>query len=119
MGGLVIIADLATKAAQQRTVGTDLFDVLGVVDYVLNAIFFSVAGASVLRETGAVRFALLAGLLAGVLDGVVVAASDAVAPLPGMPTDPAQDLLINMGQGMLLAAASAWFTRRGQRRGKS
>ncbi len=118
MGGLVIIVDLATKATQQRTVGTDLFDVLGV-DYVLNAIFFSIAGASVLRETGAVRFALLAGLLAGMLDGVVVAASDAVAPLPGTPSDPAFWLLFNPGLGMLLAAASAWFTRRGQRRGKS
>lgn len=116
----MIIADLGSRAVQQRTESPDIVGVLDTANLVLNAILFSIAGASVVRETGAVRLAALAGLLAGVIDGVVVAAADAMAPQASSPPEVLlMDVLINACLGTLLAAASAWFTRMGQRRGST
>jgi hypothetical protein len=122
IGGLVIIVDLGTKAVEQRLgTGVEVRSILDPLNLILNAILFSIAGASVLRETQSIRLAALAGLLAGLLDGLVVAAADALAPPPPVGT-PAPDtvgyeiVLYNVVIGVALAAASAWFTRLGQRR---
>jgi hypothetical protein len=127
IGGLVIIVDLGTKALQQRlAAGGDASNAVYSLSLILNAVLFSIAGASTLRETHSIRLAALAGLLAGLLDGVVVAAADALTPpIPPPPagTPPlsqadmiGSDIVLNALIGVVLAAASAWFTRLGQRR---
>jgi hypothetical protein len=122
VGGLVIIVDLGTKAMEQRLgTGAEVRSILDPLDLILNAILFSIAGASVLRETRSIRLAALTGLLAGLLDGLVVAAADALAPPePGataLQGDAVASVVVqNVLIGVVLAAASAWFTRLGQRR---
>ena len=112
MGGLVVIADLATMAVSRSmsspdTGGLDAFNLL------LNAVFFSIAGASAYRDTGSVRLGLLAGLLAGVLDGIVVGAAEAIARPAEIPAGATADQILleavawNAFLGILLAAASA------------
>ena len=114
IAGLVIIADLGTLALQQRLRGPEIGEALNIVDLVLNAILFSVAGASIARETGRVALGAATGLLAGCIVGVVVGAAASIAPPAGVPnTSPEQlwleNILLNMAQGTLLATISAWF----------
>jgi hypothetical protein len=115
VGGLVIIADLATLALKPRLGGgVEMGYALDVLDIVLNAILFSVAGATVARETGRVALGAATGLLAGFIDGMVVGAALSIAPPAGVPVgSPEQlwfdNLTSNMLQGTLLATISAWF----------
>ncbi len=123
MGSLIIIVDLATRALQQRIgEGAEMAAVLDAVDNVLNAIFFSVAGAAVLRETGLVRLGALAGLIAGTLDGAVVGAAIAIARPPDIPAEIGADalwlaaLIQNAILGTILGAGAAWFSSLARRR---
>ena len=123
MGGLVIIADLATRLIEQRAgASPDVGATLEVVDNVLNAIFFSIAGTAVVRETGLIRLAALAGLLAGAIDGAVVGAAVALAPPPDVAPEVTPEALwlssivLNSTLGMAIAAASAWFGQLARRR---
>jgi hypothetical protein len=121
MGGLAIVADLGTEVIQ-RQMGTapDQDGVLVYVDLVLSAVFYSLAGRSVARETGGVAFGAIAGLLAGILDGVVVGA--AVEMARGGRSEQQPDLLslltTNALLGFVLAGASAFFLLAAQRRGR-
>ena len=121
IGGLIIIVDLAAKALQQRLApGSDVVQTLEPVDLVLNAILLSIAGVAVMRETHSVRMSALAGLIAGLLDALVLAAADVLAPTPGGPTSMSDALIgnisLNVITGVVLAAAAGWFTRLSQRR---
>lgn len=121
MGGLVVIADLATMAVSRRVSSADLGG-LDAFNYLLNAVFFSIAGASAYRETGAVRLGALAGLLAGVLDGVIVGAAVAIARPPDVPAGTTADQIVldllaqNAFLGTLLATASAGISALARRR---
>jgi hypothetical protein len=121
IGGLIIIVDLGAKALQQRLApGSDVAQTLEPVDLVLNAILLSIAGAAVVRETHSVRLSALAGLIAGLLDALVLAAADVLAPTPGasvsVPDALIGNITLNVLTGVVLAAASGWFTRLSQRR---
>jgi hypothetical protein len=121
IGGLIIIVDLAAKALQQRLApGSDVVQSLEPVDLMLNAILLSIAGAAVMRETHSVRMSALAGLIAGLLDALVLAAADVLAPTPGAPMSVSDALIgnisLNVITGVVLAAAAGWFTRLSQRR---
>jgi hypothetical protein len=116
MGGLVIIVDLATRLLQQQGGDTTFASLLEGVDYALNATFFAIAGANVLRETGRVALAAIAGAVAGLVDGAVVSAATLMAPPPGLPATLTPDQLVmesllwNALIGIAVAAASAWFS---------
>jgi hypothetical protein len=120
MGGLVIIVDLSYKLVQQRLGAAtgELGPPLLVLNFLLNAALFVTAGVATARDTGSIRLAVLAGFLAGVLDGLVLAAAESLAPQPGQPTAGADfDILLNATIGTLLAAAGGWGVRLAQRRG--
>ena len=107
IGGLVIIVDLGTQAIQQRTApGPDAIAELSNANLIANIVLFSILGAAVARQTGIFWLAALAGLLASILDGVVVATAASMAPPPGdaMPID--MYMLQNILIGTIPAAVS-------------
>ena len=111
IGGLVIIVDLGTQAIQQRSAPTpDAIAELSQANLILNVVLFSVLGAAVTRQTGLFYFAALAGLLASILDGIVVATAASMAPPPGdqMPID--MYLLQNILIGTIPAAVAGFVT---------
>lgn len=117
LGGITTVVDLALLAVQQRTVGgTPGEDPLfGSLSLVASAVLYSTAGASVVRDTGRVAFAATAGLLAGMIDGMVVGAASAMlTPVsPGTPEAANAQLLwlnvlaLNVLLGLLLALLAA------------
>lgn len=123
MGGLVTIVDLGTLALQQRVASSDSFEPAAIesANLVFNALFYSMAGASVARETGRVGLAIVAGLLAGLLDGMVVGAAQAMtmsgAVTPGTGEAGAAQLMWlqivgwNVVLGTLLASMAGLVTR--------
>jgi len=111
IGDLVIIVDLGTQAIQQRSAPTpDAIAELSQANLILNIILFSVLGAAVTRQTGLFYFAALAGLMASVLDGIVVATAASMAPPPGdqMPID--MYLLQNILIGTIPATVAGFVT---------
>jgi hypothetical protein len=109
MGGLVIIVDLGTQAIQQRTApGPDAIGELSTANLIANIVLFSILGAAVARQTGIFYLAALAGLLASILDGIVVATAASMAPPAGeaMPID--MYLLQNILIGTIPAAVSGF-----------
>jgi hypothetical protein len=82
-GGLVIIVDLGFTALMQRSLSADDVQAWETLDEILNYVLFSVLGVVVVRETNIIFAGAVAGLLAGLLDAIVVtAASMMVPPLP-------------------------------------
>ena len=118
IGGLIIIADLGTLVIQQRiAAGPDVLNALDIADQVVSILLYSLVGVAVQRETGRVYLGGLAGLLAGLLDGIVLAAAASLAPRPGDEANtPEMQLLWNVIEGALLAAVSAWFSTLARRR---
>jgi hypothetical protein len=111
VGGLVIIADLATRAFELRSGSTaDVNNMVEVADLIINIVLFSFVGAAVFRETGQVSLGALAGLLAGLVDALVIAASMSMAPRTGDGA-PEELILWNMGLGTIFAALSAGLNR--------
>jgi hypothetical protein len=101
----LIIADLSTRLVIQRA-GQDSIEAVGTLDQILNALLLFTAGMAVQRETGRARWAIPAGLLAGVLDGLVVAAANHLNPPPGQ-YDLLSELALNIAQGPAFALAAA------------
>lgn len=110
VGGLVVIADLGTRAVDQRVNSPDVQSWLDIADWVINIVLFSFVGAAVLRETGMVYLGALAGMLAGLIDGLIVAATVSLAPMTGDPP-PEDNILRNLALGTLLATVSALVNR--------
>jgi len=82
IGGLVIIVDLAATALGQRTASADDAAAIAQVDDLLNYLLFSLLGVLVARDTGIMFAGALAGLLASLLDALVVTAAAVLAPAP-------------------------------------
>ena len=129
MGGLVVIADLAVMAIQQRTDGacTDPSELLLAVDQILNYVFFILAGVFVYRETRKVGLGALAGLLAGALDAVVVYAANTMIGCVAISVQSSaggmtgQEMLLlsvieNVGLAAILGAAGAAMSSLARRR---
>lgn len=106
IGGLVIIADLIEKLMQQRLTDATAVDELYVTDLFVNVILFSVLGAVVVRETGRFYLGAAAGVIASLLDAVVVVAASSLAPGPGDPLPVQQYFLQNVAIGTLSAGLS-------------
>lgn len=113
----MIVVDLATRAIEQAAGDTQAIGSLDALNLVLNGALYAVLGTVVLRETGRVGLAALAGLLAGVLDGIVVGAAAALAPPGGLPPEMTAEqiwqgsLVLNAVLGTLLTTSSAWLSR--------
>jgi hypothetical protein len=106
IGGLVIIADLATRAISQRALSPDDVSAVRVADEVLNYVLYSVLGIAVARETRVMYAGLLAGLIASLLDAIVVSAAAVVVP-PTDLTGTVEELFIsNVLIGTLFAGIS-------------
>jgi uncharacterized membrane protein len=99
IGGLAIIVDLATRVVDQRVASQDIQNWLNGADLCVSIVLFTFVGWAVMRETGGVYLASLAGLLAGLLDGLVVAVS------------PEGDITWNLLLGMLFATVAALVNR--------
>lgn len=113
-GGLVIIADLGSTAIlQQAGSSPETTSAIQVGNLLVNVLIYSIAGARVALETGRWRPALGVGLIAGLLDGVVVGAATALTPPPDSAINATgPDLVLgslaNAWLGTALTAGSAW-----------
>ena len=110
IGGLVIIVDLGTQLIQQRMNGQDVGTELEQANLISNVVLFSILGAIVARQTGVFYLAALAGLLASLLDGLVVAAAASMAPPPGEQAPVDVYLLTNVAYGTIPAAVSGFVS---------
>ena len=75
IGGLVIILDLAAQAMSQRTASPDDLSAIGGADELINYVLFSILGITVVRECGIFYLGAVAGVIASLLDALVVAAA--------------------------------------------
>jgi hypothetical protein len=106
IGGLVIIADLASQAISQRTLSQDDLAAIGAVDEIVNWVLFSVLGILVVRETNLIYLGAVAGIFASLLDAIVVAAATAMAPPIGPEVPIEVYFLHNLAIGFLFAGLS-------------
>ena len=115
IGGLVIIVDLLTQVIIQRTANAD--DAVAVLqaDQIANVLLYVLLGVLVVRDIGLIYGGAAAGLIAGLLDAVVVTAAALLAPHPPPSPDPQalseQTVLVlgaaqNIVQGVIFAGAS-------------
>lgn len=105
-GGLVIIADLATLAMIQRTFSPDDHAAIGQADELLNWILFSILGIVVVRSTRLFYAGVLAGVVGALVDSVVVAAAQIMAPIGGTQVSIQEVLVRNLVIGVAFAGVS-------------
>lgn len=106
IGGLVIIVDLGTQAISQRTASPDDLNAIGGADELINYVLFSILGITVVRDSGILYLGALAGVLASLLDALVVAAAASMAPPPGGPLPFEQYVAQNLAIGIVFAGLS-------------
>ena len=121
IGGLVIIVDLGAQAMSQRTASPDDLNAIGSADEVINYVLFSVLGIIVVRDTGLFYLGAVAGVLASLLDAMVVAAAASMAPPPNGALPFEQYFAENLAIGVLFAGLSGvmyFIIQRWSRRSK-
>jgi hypothetical protein len=106
MGGLVIIADLATQALLQRTFSAEDARALTTVDEVVNYVLFSLLGILVVRQTGLSYAGAVAGVFASLLDAIVVASASLLAPAATPFAAVEEIFLSNLAIGTVFAGVS-------------
>ena len=111
LGGLVIVADLGTQVIEQRLTDPEAINSLIVADFVVNIVLFTMLGAIIARESGLTLLGTLvaagAGMLASLIDGIVVATAASIAPREGAAL-PVRDYLVeNTTIGTVAAGLSA------------
>lgn len=83
IGGLVIIADLATLAMVQRSFSQDDQVAIFQTDVMANWVLFSILGVVVVRETRVFYAGILAGIFAALVDTAVVYVAQTMADMGG------------------------------------
>jgi hypothetical protein len=106
IGGLIIIADLGTQAMTQRTVSPEDLSAIDEADLLINYILFSILGIIVVRDTGLFYLGAVAGVLASLLDAIVVAAAATLAPPVGGAAPVEEYFVRNLATGILFAGLS-------------
>lgn len=115
IGGLVIIADLASQVIMQRTSNADDASAWVMIDQIANVLLYTLLGILMVRESGLIYAGAVAGLIAGLLDAIVVTAAAVLGPHPVPNPDPqalSQQMVLlygfaqNVVQGALYAGAS-------------
>lgn len=122
LGGLIIIADLASRAIIQRTLSPDDAAMVGTLDDIANYVLFSLLGILVVRDTHVVYAGAIAGAFGALLDASVVAAAGVMAPTPG-PGSVEETFILNLIIGTVFAGLGGivyavvrnWSGRRRQR----
>ena len=106
IGGLVIIADLGAQAIAQRTASPDDLVAIYNADELINYLLFSILGIIVVRDTSVFYLGAVAGVLASLLDSVVVAAAASMAT-PAGGSGPLEDYFArNLAIGVIFAGLS-------------
>jgi hypothetical protein len=106
IGGLVIIVDLCALAISQHASSPDDQAAIATVDELINFVLFAVLGVVVVRDTGLIYMGAITGVFASLLDAIVVAAANSMAPPPG-PAQPIEEYFVsNLALGTLFAGAS-------------
>jgi len=121
IGGLVIIVDLGAQVMSQRTASPDDLNAIGSADEVINYVLFSILGIIVVRDTGLFYLGAVAGVLASLLDAMVVAAAASMAPPPNGALPFEQYFAENLAIGVLFAGLSGvmyFIIQRWSRRSK-
>jgi len=103
VGGLVIITDLAATAMIQRAAGADDIAAIADVDEILNYVLFALLGVLVVRQTNVMLSGLVAGLLASLLDAIVVTAASLMVP----PVPPAEALMVGFARNLVIGTVFA------------
>jgi len=117
IAGLVIIADLSTTAFTQRTFNADDAAAYAMVDVLVNVVLFSLLGVLVVRQTGLMLSGAVAGVVASLLDAIVVTAAALMAP-PSTPMGVIQEKFIeNLVVGTVFAGVSGVLYALSQRSG--
>lgn len=106
IGGLVIITDLASQAIAQRTTSPDELGTIYSADELLNYLLFSILGIIVVRDTAVFYLGAVAGVLASLLDAVVVAAATSMAPPAGGAAPLEETFARNLVIGIVFAGLS-------------
>jgi hypothetical protein len=106
IGGLVIIADLGAQAMSQRTASPDDLSAIGSADELINFMLFSILGILVVRDTGVFYLGAVSGVLASLLDALVVAAAASMAPPAGGSVPLEEYFARNLAIGILFAGVS-------------
>jgi hypothetical protein len=115
IGGLVIIADLATQVIAQRTPNPDDLGAIYDADEFINYILFSILGIVVVRDTSVFYLGAIAGVLASLIDAVVVALAASLAPPAGGAAPMDEYFAHNLAIGIIFAGLSGityFFVRR-------
>jgi hypothetical protein len=111
IGGLIVIADLGTQVIEQRLTDQEAINSLVVADFVVNIVLFTMMGAIIAREAGLTLLGIVAaasaGLIASLVDGVVVVAAASFAPPRAEPLPVQQYLIENVTLGTLATGLSA------------
>jgi hypothetical protein len=111
IGGLVVIADLGTQVIEQRLTDPEAVNSLVVADFVVNIVLFTMMGAIIARESGLTLLGIVAaagaGLIASLVDGIVVATAASFAPPRAEPLPVQQYLIENVAIGTLATGLSA------------
>lgn len=103
IGGLVIITDLAAMAMSQRTVIPDDLAAIADADEILNYMLYALLGVLVVRDTRVLLSGVAAGLLASLLDALVVTVTRLMVP----PSTPPDVLAFNFGWNLLIGTVFA------------
>jgi hypothetical protein len=103
IGGLVIIADLGATAIVERTVINEDVQAVLDVDEILNYVLFSLLGVLVVRDTGIMYAGAVAGVLAGLLDAIVVTAASLMVP----PPPPMEVLALGFARNLIIGTVFA------------
>jgi len=106
MGGLVIIADLATLAMIQRTVSPDDQAAIAEADELINWVLFSILGILAVRESRLWYAGIIAGVIAAIVDTIVVSAAQLMAPIAGLQVSVQEVLVRNLIIGLAFAGVS-------------
>jgi hypothetical protein len=106
IGGLVVIVDLCALAVGQRTATPDDLVAIATADELVNFVLFAILGVVVVRDTGLIYMGAITGVFASLLDAIVVAAANTMAP-PAGPAQPIEEYFVsNLALGTLFAGAS-------------
>jgi hypothetical protein len=106
IGGLVIIADLGAQAMSQRTLSPDDLMAIAAADEVVNWILFSILGIIVARETRLIYMGAVAGIVASLIDAIVVATAASMARPIGPEIPVEEYFLYNLMVGTVFAGLS-------------
>jgi hypothetical protein len=122
IGGLVIIADLATLAMVQRSFSQDDQLAIFQTDLMANWVLFTILGVVVVRETKVFYAGILAGIFAAIVDTAVVYVAQTMANMGGPPINLVdvvlQSVLVNVGFAAVSGLAYYWIQQRSASNGK-